>query len=152
MDTTLALIAAITALAAVLLGPLVSIWSAQKQANVSVISTNRQAWINALRDSVAEYLSIANYVHVADWRERPESEYNEKMDRLSFLLSKIRLMLNPNEDDHKNLAKSLSGFAMLCANARDEKDKDKWHLAHNDSLALTQAILKREWERVKRVV
>ena len=152
MDTTLALIAAVTALAAVLLGPLVSIWAAQKQENVSVISANRQAWINSLRDSVAEYLSVANYIHVADWQKRPESEYDEKMDRLSLLMSKIRLMLNPNEEDHKNLAKQLGTFAALCANVREARDKEKWHLAHNESLALTQGILKREWERVKKAV
>ena len=55
---TIAVISAVTALLAVLLSPLVSLWSAQRQSRVTVLSANRQAWINTLRDLIAEYISI----------------------------------------------------------------------------------------------
>lgn len=151
MEATLAIIAAVTALGAVILGPLVSLWAAKKQANVSVLSANRQAWINALRDCMAEYFATANYIHATDWSEHPLSEHHEKMARLAFLNSKIRLMLNPDEDDHKALVRALGEFALLCSSAPKKKDKPAWHRHHDDSMTLTQSILKREWQRVKNV-
>lgn len=61
MAQTVAIISAVTALFAVLLGPLVSIWAAQRQSRVAVLSANRQAWINALRDLISEYISISRH-------------------------------------------------------------------------------------------
>lgn len=151
MEAALAIIAAVTALGAVILGPLVSLWAAQKQAKVTVLSANRQAWINSLRDSVSEYFATANYIHATDWGTHPHSEHHERMARLAYLSSKIRLMVNPDEDDHKALVRALGEFALLCADATRTKDKAAWHLKHDSSMQLTQSILKREWQRVKNI-
>lgn len=151
MEAAVAIIAAITALCAVILGPLVSIWTAQVQARVAVLSTNRQAWIDSLRELIAEYFAIANYVHASDWAERALAEHHERMGRLSYLNAKIRLMLNPEEEDHKGLLVALGELALLCSNAPKVRNKDLWHRHHNDAMTLSQKILKREWERVKRV-
>jgi hypothetical protein len=45
----LAILSAATALIAVVLGPLVSLWAARRQSRVTVLSANRQAWINMNR-------------------------------------------------------------------------------------------------------
>jgi hypothetical protein len=50
MDT--ALISSLTALAAVVFAPIVSIYVAKRQIRASVVSVNRQAWINRLRDEL----------------------------------------------------------------------------------------------------
>lgn len=151
MAEAIALVAAATALCSVLLGPLVSLWVARKQASVSVLSANRQAWINTLRDQIAEFLSVLAVVHAGEWAERTEKEYDEELKRLVLLVSKVKLMLNPKEEDHQRLSILLSKAAQTVrARAKEEKQKstEGMQLAA-EVLPLAQSILKREWERVK---
>lgn len=78
MAETVAIVSAVTALFAVALGPLVSMWAAQRQSRVTVLSANRQAWINTLRELIAEYISISGLVHAGDWSTRTEIEFDQK--------------------------------------------------------------------------
>ena len=69
MDATITIISALTALAAVILAPLVSIYVVRKEVNAQVISTNRQVWINRLRDELAHFIRDVRHVpssHAAD--------------------------------------------------------------------------------------
>lgn len=151
MAETIALIAAATALCSVLLGPLVSMWAAQKQARVAVLSGNRQAWINSLRDQIAEFLSIVAVVHAGDWSDRTEKEYDEELKRLTLVGSKIKLMLNPKEEDHVRLADLLTeAFSTLGGRkAAENKNSTRGAEITRDIIPLAQSILKREWVRVK---
>ena len=153
MNEALALISAITALCAVVLGPLVSLWAAKQQSRVAVLSANRQAWINALRDLIAECTSTSGLIHMADWSNRSQAEFEAKMERLAFLIAKIRLMLNPKEEDHQRLAELLRTLLKSLGGrkAGDTKDVSAGAKAVQELVPLSQAILKREWERVKRV-
>jgi hypothetical protein len=146
----LAILSAATALIAVVMGPLVSLWAARRQSRVTVLSANRQAWINTLRDLIAECMAISGFIHIADWSDRKQSEFDEKMERFALLVAKIRLMLNPNEQDHKRLSEML-GQLMNSMRSLNEKDPVKGAQLMKDFLSLSQTILKREWERVKRV-
>ncbi len=152
MSETVALVSAITALCAVVLGPLVSLWAAQKQSRVAVLSGNRQAWINTLRDLIAEYISIVAVVHAGDWVHKSEEEFDQKLERLTLIRTKIMLMINPNEEDHDRLVKLLVAISQTLggrAAAREKRDMQKAGELHNKLYPLAQAILKREWERVK---
>jgi len=151
MSEAIALIAAITALCSVVLGPLVSLWVAQKQAGVSVLSGNRQAWINTLRDHISEFLAILAVVHAGEWSDRTEKEYDEELKRLMLVGSKIRLMLNPKEEDHERLSGLLTeAFGTVRARAKDEKlNGGTGAKLAAEIVPLAQSILKREWERVK---
>lgn len=154
MAETVAVIAAITALFAVLLGPLVSIWVAKWQSRVTVLSANRQAWINALRESIAEYFSITALIHAGDWSARTEVEFDQKLERLALLNAKIRLMLNPNEPDHQRMSALLGELLLTMggrASAANKRDAQKAKTITDELLPLSQSVLKREWERVKRV-
>lgn len=151
---TIAVISAVTALLAVLLSPLVSLWAVQRQSRVSVLSSNRQAWINTLRDLIAEYISITGLMHAGDWSSRTEIEFDQKMERLALLRSKVRLMLNPSEDDHQRLGQILGDLLLTMggrAAAGNKRDAQKARALVEDLVPLSQSILKREWERVKRV-
>lgn len=153
MNEVVAVISAITALCAVLLGPLVSLWAANKQARISLRSNNRQAWINSLRDALSEFSSTARVVALS---KEFEDKYS-RAEKLFFLEEKIKLLLNPKEEDHKNLIASIirsrkSSIAIFAAG----DNIDKKQLAHDnlkDALdnvtKSAQPILKREWERVK---
>ena len=56
------IITALTALAAVTVGPFLSIYVAKKQINSAALSTNRQEWINKLRIILAELIAIVRHV------------------------------------------------------------------------------------------
>lgn len=151
---TIAVISAVTALLAVLLSPLVSLWAAQRQSRVTVLSANRQAWINTLRDLIAEYISITGLVHAGDWSSRTEIEFDQKMERLSLLSAKVRLMLNPKEEDHQRLGQLLGELLLTMggrAAAGDKREAQRARMLVDELVPLSQSILKREWERVKRV-
>jgi hypothetical protein len=154
MSEWLALVSATTALAAVVLSPLVAMWAAERQSRVAVLSANRQSWINALRDLIAECMSISGLIHLADWSSRPQAEYDAKMERLSFLIAKIRLMLNPKEEDHQRLTELLGELlkSMKGLKAQGNKDSAAGARAVRELVPLSQIILKREWERVKQMV
>jgi hypothetical protein len=55
---TITFVTASTALISAVTGPLVSYIVARRQIRASVISNNRERWIEALRDSVAEYVAL----------------------------------------------------------------------------------------------
>jgi ABC-type transport system involved in cytochrome bd biosynthesis fused ATPase/permease subunit len=50
-------ISAITALVAVIVSPIISIYIAKRQVHASVVSANRQKWIDSLRDQLADLIT-----------------------------------------------------------------------------------------------
>ena len=59
MDSALlSLISACTALVASIAGPFVTLFVAKQNFNATVLSTNRQKWIESLRDMLAEFISL----------------------------------------------------------------------------------------------
>lgn len=148
MTELVALFASITALVSVLLGPLVSIWVAQKQARVSVLSGNRQAWINSLRDQIAEFISVLAVMHSANWTSRTDKDYDDEFKRILLLSFKVQLMLNPEEEDHKKLSDLLVAAQSTLSNAEGNNSTEGAKITC-DIVPLAQSILKREWVRVK---
>jgi hypothetical protein len=69
-----------------------------------------------------------------------------------------RLLLNPNEDDHKQLTNLIRGSSksaiQIFAAENDEEKKQEANVRLTEGMEqvtkLSQEILKREWERVKR--
>ncbi len=155
MDNILKIIPIITALVAVIVSPLITVYITKKQLNASVNSKNRQEWINTLRDEITEYLFV--YLKIDGmWfdnsfarqnnTEVPHSpqDFTKPLDELRKHEIKISLLINPKEDDHKNLVKLLQDAYL------NFKDKSKSHKEiEKEILLLSQIILKKEWERVK---
>ena len=52
------LVSACTALVASIIGPVITLTVARRQFNATVISTNREKWIETLRDSLAELIAL----------------------------------------------------------------------------------------------
>ncbi|HEU5395102.1 MAG TPA: hypothetical protein VFV36_09915, partial [Candidatus Methylomirabilis sp.] len=107
-------VASCTALVASIFGPLVTLTVARRQFAASVLSANRQRWIESLRDSIAEFISllITAVVVKARWKEKwdkgrsvlaAEPALMHKVGRMVFVQSKIRLLMNPTEADHQQL-------------------------------------------------
>jgi len=155
----LSLISACTALVASIAGPIVTLIVAKRQFNATVLSANRQKWIESLRDLVAELVSllVAAAVARANWKESwnkgqgllaSSPAWLEKLERLIRVQWKIRLLLNPNEPDHQGLDQAIDGALQRLQLESANDTEIEADLARITSQA--QNILKREWVRVKR--
>jgi hypothetical protein len=136
----------VTAFAALLsaLAALIAAGAARRSALASVRSASRQAWINALRDDVAELLSKrieaskrigldrANNVVDSSHPELPEI-----MDRVRLLMFRINLRLDPDEEMHQRLTKALLEAPAPPLNIQ----------LNAEITAAAQAIIRREWKK-----
>jgi hypothetical protein len=159
MDSAfLSLISACTALVASIAGPFVTLAVAKRNFNATVLSANRQKWIESLRDMLAELISllIAALVVKSKWKDKwdrgrgpliADPALLDKVQRLVLAQTKIRLLLNPNEADHQHLF-----HAIDTATKRLQSEEALDSATESDIETITnlaQAILKREWQRVK---
>jgi len=152
-------ISALIALVAVIVGPLVSLHIAKRQFlvsldiakrqfNASVLSVNRQEWINTLRDQLAELL--ADTILLLKEMELSQQEPDRVYARARGVLTcanKIQLLLNPKEADHRQLVDSIGRLTGLVNKPEDVDSQFK--IIRNEIMSKSQEILKREWERVK---
>ena len=150
MEKTIPLMSLVVAALAVLVGPLISWRIARRQlasslevANKQIIAPMRQAWINNLRDLLAELTSSALHYHVAGFEERTDEEYR----RLTLLEHKIALMLNPLEEDHKRLEQLIR--LMISGLERGREGAAEFPNLHPAVMDLSRQIFKREWNRVR---
>ena len=140
------------AVLAVIVGPFVAWEVAKRQtvtslrvSNKQITAPMRQAWINSLRELLAELLGKCAHYSAAGYEDRQDSEYL----RITELTYKLALFINPNEDDHSQLLASTKAMeAALSSRSNAETDRQFW-AAHKTCTALAQRILKREWDRVK---
>jgi hypothetical protein len=151
-------ISACTALVASIVGPVVTLVVAKRQFNATVLSANRQKWIETLRDMIAEFVSllVAALVVRSRWKDKwdkgrgalaQDAALLEKLQRMVLAQARIRLLLNPTEADHERLREAIA-VAITRLQSDDSPDAD----TQADIEAITaqaQAILKREWHRVK---
>jgi hypothetical protein len=106
--TTLPVLASIASAIVALLAAFVSIYVAGRQIRAAVVSANRQAWINALRDDLSELFEILAWMfHLRRQGTFTEGEgikfLHEKSARARMLTVRIRLRLNPEETPNKAL-------------------------------------------------
>lgn len=143
------IIAAVTALVAVVVAPFVTLRATKSQ----MLGPMRQAWINSLRDTVAEYTAridagipqtAAVLAPDDSLRHAAVMERMEHYQQVYQLKSKITLLINPKEANHIELVRLV------------ESAYESYLAGHNSSLASralinhTQVVLKTEWNVVKR--
>jgi hypothetical protein len=155
----IALVSACTALVASILGPVVTLLVARLQFNANVLSTNRQKWIEALRDMLAELISllVAVVVYKSSWKDRWDQRLNTiaenpelllKLERIVLVQWKIRLLLNPTDAEHQELVRLIQ---VAFKRVQSPEASDAETEADIESITrLGQTILKRTWQRVKR--
>lgn len=153
-------IAAGAAVAAAVIGPLVSLWLGRRQnataeaiacrqVSASLISANRQAWIDQLRDTIAQFQSVLVNLGFRGGHlmERSEAE-DQRYEKAFYRRSRVALLLNLQEDDHQHLL-SLLDQALSRAYASGSEPSCEMSVVHNEITGAAQRILKREWIRVK---
>ncbi|HDR9511702.1 hypothetical protein C5615_35930 [Burkholderia cepacia] len=164
------------ALISVIVSPLLQWWIARRQATLQEriarrqaadnISAKRQVWIDELRKDVAEYLTL--FARLEDLR-RPTPGLGDEDQRLNFdetsdaskrateLGIRIKLRLNPNEDEHNEFVRLLGVLSDACADAPPGETpeqmrhaRERFAQARDGVISHLQTILKHEWERVKK--
>jgi len=157
----LSLVTALTALAASILGPFVTLSVARRQFKANVLSTNRQKWIDTFRDRVAELLAVMSAAQVIkrgsteDWRGgagpvNDDPALADKLERTFMAVAQIQLLTKALEPEHQALNDAI-GAAL-----RHLRDDELWENELSTQLEeitrLGRGIIRQEWARVKRGV
>ena len=154
---TITFLTATTALIAGIASPLVSLSVARRQFKASVGSSNRERWIEVLRDAVAEYIALvtsvalsAQQANIADTQiADAESEIHRAAQRIVFVRCKILLMINPSKFVHRDLRQSIDAIHHVLVENKTI-DLEHWR-GHLEAITVAgHAVLDAEWERVKR--
>lgn len=154
----LGLVSASTALVASIVGPVVTLTVARRQFSATVLSGNRQKWIEALRDDLAELIALlaTGSVVKSKWKDKweegrvalnAEPALLDKFERIVLTQARIQLLINPADPDHQRLSEAIEAAA---ARLRSEEAPGSETVADiRTILRLSQSIIKREWQRVK---
>jgi hypothetical protein len=118
-----------------------------RTSRASVVSANRQKWIDAIRDDVAEFIAVRSQMGLiaASGSMQPSgqdmilAEARELRNRAVMLRSRVDMRLNHAEDDHIALLKALGRYDV-------ELSED----AESELRAIARRIFKAEWERLKK--
>ncbi len=147
-----AVVSAVTALVAVIVGPLVSIFVAKNQINASVVSANRQTWINRLRDELATLVGIVHHLPSAHANgsvsaDAAITEYGRFVEKFQV----IKLLINPKETDHQELIRLIESADKKIIESinKNQANASEFEASGQRIVAQSQIVLKREWERVK---
>lgn len=142
------IVSAVTALVAVIIGPFITLRASKNQ----LLGPMRQAWINDLRNAVAEFSARINlgYEAVASTFAHEDSVRHDAMTLRTQhiqstyqLLAKIILLVNPKEPEHQELVR-LAKAAYSAYESGNRADTALSALHRH-----TQAVLKKEWDVVK---
>jgi hypothetical protein len=160
-------ISAATALVAVFVGPIVTLWIARRQIQVSlrqietsadvanrqirasVVSNNRQQWINTLRDTIADFIAKQVMVRTRNEKSFANDDSFPRMEEMLRLAYKIQLLINPTEKDHAELVELIFDMANTVSRTSPRPKEFDLNRIVQRVVDLSQAILKREWDRVK---
>jgi hypothetical protein len=146
-EVVASIIAAATALVAVVIGPFVTMRASKNQ----MLGPMRQAWINDLRDTIAEFCSVVSSrlptgsISPDDQlRRTAQQDIQAAISRVSQLQAKITLLINPKECDHMELVRLVN--AAHSAYLSDESTT----VQVSALISHAQGVLKAEWNVVKK--
>lgn len=141
-------LAAIAALAAVILGPFVGVYIARRQTQITTVTTSRMEWISQLRNLVAELLAEYRFVDFDTIPGKIPKVEKATLQRLFHIETQIKLMLNQDETEHKDLMRTVENAVKYAGSFEQNKlEKITEHVQAIQTTATV--ILKKEWGVVK---
>jgi hypothetical protein len=155
---TITLITATTAMIAGIAGPFVAYLVARKQIRASVISNNRELWIVALRDALAEYIAIVTSAALITRQSRDgidaialsDRELLRALERGMLVRSKILLMTDPSGSADAQLQRTIETIYDALAK-REVLAPPEWRTRIEAVTHAGRTVLRAEWARVKRL-
>lgn len=125
----------------------------KNEIKLEVLSKNRQAWINSLRNELSEFMglvsAIKNHTIIMRGDDRLVSvkdNFNKihiDTNKLDTIKYKIYLLINPNEENSKKLIALLEPIKTKVLQEENVDDEIQ------QLIEISQKILKYEWNRVK---
>jgi len=155
---TVAVITACAALFSATLGGFVTIKANERKIRAAIITANRQKWGETLRDLLAEMMSVSYSVAIVKRQITTADPVAavaadrlllDKVEHVALVKNKIRLMLNPMKDEHRLLLDTVNRTFQHVVSLNE---LDVIERLHDDIELMTeqaQALLRREWQRVK---
>jgi hypothetical protein len=152
------LVSAATALVASIAGPLTTLHIGRLQIRASVLSVNRQKWIDSFREAVANFCAqTAALVHlrekvVSDGRLHVSSEPEviKRFETLVRTLAQIRLLADPLDGQHCQILALMQDQVRAMKVAPADADiAPQIEAMGSQIVELSVGILRKEWERVK---
>jgi vacuolar-type H+-ATPase subunit E/Vma4 len=151
----LQILSPLIALTAVVVGPVVSLKVARRQAEVArsvadlqarsnVLSKSRQDWINALRSEVASFIATSHMIIPTLVSQKASEEMQKLLSQLTLHRAKTTLLINPKELDHQALVDKMNEVTNHVLGFKGQPTD-----LTSELTILAQTVLKREWERVK---
>lgn len=125
------------------------------------VSEFRQAWIDALRNDIAEMIGQACLIHaellkLAEEDPRDTRAYL-KRTRQSYIdanraITRIKLRLNKTEKESDNLLRSIDSLESLLGRSPSDSfdSEDEIYPINREIESNASIVLKGEWKRVKR--
>lgn len=105
------------------------------------ISKSRNNWINIWRDEISNFLAISDMLRFE--KGKIDDNYIELMKEYHIAKNKIIMRLNMNEKRHQEV------YLLINKIAYEEIDDEEYRVLKESLMAVTQDLLKNEWERVK---
>lgn len=117
----------------------------KEEIKLEVLSKNRQAWINTLRDELSRFIGEVSYTMLLQAKgEQAETQHiRESVKKLAEIEAKIKLLINPTETNHQKLVELLQQIFLELSLKKPIKNKV------DELVNVSQVILKEEWIRVK---
>jgi hypothetical protein len=158
VSTVVSLVSASTALVASIVGPVITLTVARRQFNATVISASRQKWMETVRDTLSELIALVHAALIvkSKWKDKwdrgrgplnSDPAMLDKFEHIVLSQAKIELLTNPTDADHQLLCATIeTAISRLRAeeSVESETESDIQNITR-----LGQAILRREWQRVK---
>jgi hypothetical protein len=156
---TITFITALAALCATILGSFVSLRDTERKIKAANVTANRLRWSDTLRDLLAELMSVSYTVAIVKRQFKGSDPMGavatdrlllDKLEQVSLVKNKIRLMLNPVKPEHHVLYQAVDELYDHLVSLQELDVLDRLHGDIDLITKQAQGLLTREWERVKK--
>jgi len=131
-----------------IVGGVMAYWVNKKRFQATVVAESREKWISDLRDTIAEFLTLTGELGARNELGFMNSDMVPQMSRATFLKTKIELMINPEEEQHRRII-DLTEEILEASQDSSGNQLEEMARPYKELSSLSQETLKKEWESVK---
>lgn len=111
----------------------------------------RREWINALRDSIAEFQSIAVRFQLeifGEGKTLAPAERRDKIEQMALLVNKVAILLDSGNKDHKKLEHAIKAVEDTLTIERDKFDPAVAADALNNVYKCAREVIANEFKKM----
>lgn len=118
----------------------------------TISAKNRQEWINELRHTLSEFLSIAMQLTPDSHEEIEKLSYmdqNKYVEKLFYTKCKIELLLNANKEEQKKVLDEVENIARLTVTETKDFTDTYMQVARNKLITCSRNLFDIHWKKIK---